>query len=92
MLSVGHRGLLRREGGFSQAVKESGRHVGELDARRRYSHLKGRGRPDHPQRLRMPLQVARLDRHMQKARYGSLHVEEGLLVGQRSMRGLLRAP
>ena len=40
----------------------------------------------------MPLQMARLDRHMRGKRPGPLHVEEGLQPGQLGMRGLLRPP
>lgn len=40
----------------------------------------------------MPLQMARVDRHMRGKRPGPLHVEEGLQPGQLGMRGLLRPP
>ena len=40
----------------------------------------------------VPLQMARLDRHMRGKRPGPLHVEEGLQPGQLGMRGLLRPP
>ena len=40
----------------------------------------------------VPLQMARVDRHMRGKRPGPLHVEEGLQPGQLGMRGLLRPP
>ncbi|MEE1532886.1 MAG: IS3 family transposase [Collinsella sp.] len=40
----------------------------------------------------MPLQMARLDRHMRGKRPGPVHVEEGLQPGQLGLRRLLRPP
>lgn len=40
----------------------------------------------------MPLQMARLDRHMRGKRPDPVHVEEGLQPGQLGLRGLLRPP
>lgn len=50
------------------------------------------GQPGLPLGQGMPLQMARLDRHMRGKRPDPVHVEEGLQPGQLGMRGLLRPP
>lgn len=90
MLAVAGRRLLRRHGRGMAAVAESGRGHGRRHAARRGRHACRRRSSHHPLGPRLPLPMARVDPHLRGERVGPVDERQGLLVGQRRGRGILR--
>ena len=82
--------LLRRHAGRLDDRHEPGLGVGQRHARRRVLHAQGRGETNHPFRPWLPLPVAGMDPHLQRAWSDAFDERERLFSGQRGRGGVLR--
>ena len=79
--------LLRRHAGRLDDRHEPGLGVGQRHARRRVLHAQGRGETNHPFRPWLPLPVAGMDPHLQRAWSDAFDERERLFSGQRGRGG-----
>lgn len=82
--------LLRRDARRVEHRGEPERGAGELHAGRGLRAAVGRRASRMPRRPRLPLPMARMDRHLRRARHRPVDVQEGVLARQLRLRGILR--